>query len=148
MLTGRLSKAASHNGRARHYPSQAHEYHYQNVLIICKHTISSHCHNVDNVLTSRSFESGQGIKLKGVLQRFDGNTEIKSWVFDYQYLCKRKTKSEARRNAGVRHRFLIKKDELTQALAACDLDPSIVREGKERLFEERYYDQVFANAEP
>jgi len=67
---------------------------------------------------------------------------------DYQYLRKRQSKSEARRNAGVRHRFLIKKDELAQAVAACDLDPSVVREGKEKLFEERYYDQVFPNADP
>lgn len=48
----------------------------------------------------------------------------------------------------MRHRFLIKKEELAQAVAACDLDPSIVREGKERLFEERYYNQVFPNADP
>ena len=67
---------------------------------------------------------------------------------DYQYLRKRQSKGEARRHAGVRHRFLVKKDELAQAVAACDLDPSIVREGKERLFEERFYNQVFPNADP
>lgn len=67
---------------------------------------------------------------------------------DYQYLRKRQSKGEARRHAGVRHRFMIKKEELAQAVAACDLDPSIVRQGKERLFEERYYDQVFPNADP
>jgi hypothetical protein len=67
---------------------------------------------------------------------------------DYQYLRKRQSKGEARRHAGVRHRFLVKKEELAQAVAACDLDPSIVREGKERLFEERYYSQVFPSADP
>ena len=67
---------------------------------------------------------------------------------DYQYLRKRQSKSEARRHAGVRHRFFINKEELAQAVAACDLDPSIVREGKERLFEERFYNQVFPNADP
>ena len=67
---------------------------------------------------------------------------------DYQYLRKRQTKSEARRRAGVRHRFMIKKDELAQAVAACDFDPSIVREGKEQLFEKRFYGQVFPNADP
>ena len=67
---------------------------------------------------------------------------------DYQYLRKRQTKGEARRHAGVRHRFLVSKEELAQAVAACDLDPSIVRKGKERLFEERNYDQVFPNADP
>jgi hypothetical protein len=67
---------------------------------------------------------------------------------DYQYLRKRQTKSEARRHAGVRHRFLVSKEELAQAVAACDLDPALVREGKERLFEERNYDHVFPNADP
>jgi|ERR1017187_193054 hypothetical protein len=67
---------------------------------------------------------------------------------DYQYLRKRQSKSEARRHAGVRHRFLVSKEELAQAVAACDLDPALVREGKERLFEERNYDHVFPNADP
>lgn len=67
---------------------------------------------------------------------------------DYQYLRKRQTKGEARRNAGVRHRFFVSKEEVAQAVAACDLDPSVVREGKERLFEERLYNQVFPNADP
>lgn len=67
---------------------------------------------------------------------------------DYQYLRKRQTKGEARQNAGVRHRFYIKKEELAQAVAACDMDPSIVREGKEQLFEERFYAQVFPNSDP
>lgn len=67
---------------------------------------------------------------------------------DYQYLRKRQTKGEARREAGVRHRFLVSKEEIAQAVAACDLDPSIVRGGKERLFEERNYTQVFPNSDP
>ncbi|HUD49747.1 MAG TPA: AIPR family protein [Candidatus Baltobacteraceae bacterium] len=67
---------------------------------------------------------------------------------DYQYLRKRQSKGEARRHAGVRHRFLLKKEEVAQAVAACDLDPSIVRQGKEGLFEERYYGQVFPNTDP
>jgi hypothetical protein len=62
---------------------------------------------------------------------------------DYLYLRKRMTKGEAKRAAGVRHLRLVKKEEIAQAVAACDLDPSIVREGKERLFEERLYPQVF-----
>jgi hypothetical protein len=53
----------------------------------------------------------------------------------YLYLRKRMTKGEARRAAGARHLRLIKKEELAQAVAGCDLDPFIVREGKERLFE-------------
>ena len=66
----------------------------------------------------------------------------------YLYLRKRMTKNEARRAAGARHLRLIKKEELAQAVAACDLDPFIVREGKEGLFEERLYAHVFPNADP
>jgi len=66
----------------------------------------------------------------------------------YLYLRKRMTKGEARRAAGARHLRLIKKEELAQAVAGCDLDPFIVREGKERLFEERWYGQIFPTADP
>ena len=66
----------------------------------------------------------------------------------YLYLRKRMTKGEASRAAGVRHLRLIKKEELAQAVAACDLDPFIVREGKEGLFEERWYAQVFPTEDP
>ena len=48
----------------------------------------------------------------------------------YYYLRKRQSKREARRHAGVRRANFVKKEELAQAVAACDLDPSIVREGK------------------
>lgn len=67
---------------------------------------------------------------------------------DYQYLRKRQGKGEAKRNAGVKHRFFITKEELAQTVAACDLDPVIVREGKEGLFEERFYGDVFPNSDP
>ena len=65
----------------------------------------------------------------------------------YQYLRKRQSKGEARRSAGVRHRFLITKEELAQVIAACDLDPLVVREGKEKLFGESYYETVFPNSD-
>jgi hypothetical protein len=65
----------------------------------------------------------------------------------YWYVRKRQTKSEARRFAG-KHLRLIKKEELAQAVAACDLDPVLVREGKERLFEKRLYQQVFPTGDP
>lgn len=67
---------------------------------------------------------------------------------DYQYLRKRQSKGEARRTAGVKHRFIITKEELAQVVAACELDPLVVREGKEQLFEERYYGTVFPNSDP
>jgi hypothetical protein len=66
----------------------------------------------------------------------------------YLYLRKRMTKGEARRAAGARHLRLVKKEEVAQAVAACDLDPFVVREGKERLFEERWYGQIFPNGDP
>lgn len=66
----------------------------------------------------------------------------------YLYLRKRMTKGEAKRAAGVRHLRLVKKEEIAQAVAACDLDPFLVREGKEGLFEEGIYGQVFPNGDP
>jgi hypothetical protein len=67
---------------------------------------------------------------------------------NYYYIRKRETKGEARRRSGIRYAEFIKKDDLARAVAACELDPSIVREGKEQLFEERYYPQVFPNSDP
>ncbi|HEX9340498.1 MAG TPA: AIPR family protein [Thermoplasmata archaeon] len=61
----------------------------------------------------------------------------------YQYIRKRQTKSEARRAFGRHYHTQIRKDELAQAVAACELDPAIVRRGKEGLFEERYYGTIF-----
>jgi hypothetical protein len=66
----------------------------------------------------------------------------------YLYLRKRMTKGEARRASAGHHLRFIKKEELAQAVAACDLDPFIVREGKERLFEERWYSAIFPTADP
>lgn len=66
----------------------------------------------------------------------------------YQYLRKRQTKREARRSAMTRFRFLVKKDDLAQAVAACKFDPAVVRQGKEGLFEERYYSSIFSNLKP
>jgi hypothetical protein len=63
---------------------------------------------------------------------------------DYQYLRKRQTKREARRSAGKLHRFMIKKEDVAQAVAACAFDPQIVRRGREHLFEE-LYQEVFAS---
>jgi hypothetical protein len=67
---------------------------------------------------------------------------------NYCYVRKRQTKGEARRSAGVHNYRFIKKEELAQAVAACDLDPVVVREGKENLFDEQYYRHVFPTADP
>jgi hypothetical protein len=55
----------------------------------------------------------------------------------YAYLRKRQKKSEARKSAGKTF-FLITKEELAQAVAACEMDPLTVREGKNNLFGDHY----------
>ncbi len=67
---------------------------------------------------------------------------------NYLYLRKRTTKGEARRAAGAKFWRPVKKEEFAQAVAACELDPSIVRRGKEILFGEHYYKKVFPHTEP
>lgn len=62
---------------------------------------------------------------------------------DYQYLRKRQSKGEAKRQTGGIHRFQITKEELAQVSAACELDPMVLRLGKENLFGENYYNEVF-----
>jgi hypothetical protein len=66
----------------------------------------------------------------------------------YLYLRKRQTKGEARRHGGGKNYLLIKKEELAQAVAGCDLDPIIIRSGREKLFEEERYTTVFPNSDP
>jgi hypothetical protein len=61
----------------------------------------------------------------------------------YGYLRKREKKSEARRKSGGKRMIMIKKEDLAQAVAGCDLDPVIARSGKDNLFEEQYYKKVF-----
>jgi hypothetical protein len=68
--------------------------------------------------------------------------------FRYQYLRKRETKGEARRRAASKHKWMLSKEQLAQAVAGCTLEPAVLRLGKERLFEEALYDQVFPNSEP
>jgi len=65
----------------------------------------------------------------------------------YLYLRKRQTKGEARRDAGKQYQ-MISKEELAQAVAGCDLDPIIIRSGREKLFEEDRYTSVFPNSDP
>jgi AIPR protein len=61
----------------------------------------------------------------------------------YQYLRKRESKSEARRRADSQIDFQISKFELAQSVAGSEFDPAIVRQGKEALFDERYYRSIF-----
>jgi hypothetical protein len=68
--------------------------------------------------------------------------------YRYAYLRKRQAKSEARRFIG-QHYTMVTKEELAQAVAACELDPVVVRsEGKEGLFEEQYYAKIFPTSDP
>jgi hypothetical protein len=66
----------------------------------------------------------------------------------YLYLRKREKKGEAQALEGGKQFYVVKKDQFAQAVAGCDLDPVVVRSGKERLFEEEYYLQVFPNSDP
>lgn len=61
----------------------------------------------------------------------------------YHYLRKRQTKKEAKRLLGSQHWFWLKKEELAQVVAACELDPVTVRSGKEGLFKPPFYDSIF-----
>ncbi|MDZ7617682.1 MAG: AIPR family protein [Patescibacteria group bacterium] len=63
----------------------------------------------------------------------------------YIYLRKRQKKSEARKLGGKRF-FIIKKEELAQAIAACEMDPVTVREGKNELFG-THYQAVFPSTD-
>ncbi len=66
----------------------------------------------------------------------------------YWYVRKRQARREIRRAAGSKRYQFVTKEELAQAVAACEVDPAVVREGKEALFEERFYGAVFPTAEP
>jgi len=66
----------------------------------------------------------------------------------YIYLRKRQSKAEAKRLVGGNRFPVIRKEELAQAVAGCDLDPVVVRSGKEKLFEEELYNRVFPNSDP
>lgn len=61
----------------------------------------------------------------------------------YQYLRKRGRKSDARAASKVKPKFQIKKEELAQAIAACEEDPAVVYSAKENLFEDQVYGRLF-----
>jgi hypothetical protein len=63
--------------------------------------------------------------------------------YDYQYLRKRMKKSEAREKSGGKYVWMIQKEELAQAVAACLLDPAEIRRGKNHLFEDAIYNTIF-----
>ena len=66
----------------------------------------------------------------------------------YLYLRKRQSKEEARKIVGRGQFFVVAKEEFAQAVAGCDLDPAVIRSGREKLFTEERYAQVFPNSDP
>lgn len=66
----------------------------------------------------------------------------------YWYIRKRQTKGEAKRLASSQRYIMLRKEELAQAVAGCDLDPAVPRTQKDALFEERIYSKVFAATDP
>jgi hypothetical protein len=66
----------------------------------------------------------------------------------YWYVRKLQSKSEAAKEAGALHYYMIGKEDLAQAIAGCDLDPAIVREGKKKLFKTERYQQLFPTSDP
>jgi hypothetical protein len=65
----------------------------------------------------------------------------------YFYIRKRQTKREIKHQMGYKRSIIIKKEDLAQVVAGCDLDPVIARSGKDNLFEEQYYHLVFPNTD-
>lgn len=61
----------------------------------------------------------------------------------YHYLRKKMSKSEARSMMGGRYKWVIKKEDIARYVASCDLDPYILRLGKDRLFEDDLYPKIF-----
>ena len=66
---------------------------------------------------------------------------------DYLYIRKRQSKGEAKRSAPGKHYHVVRKEEIAQAVAACEMDPWWLRQGKEKLFEEDLYAKVFPNTD-
>jgi hypothetical protein len=115
-----------------------------------EHEGNSHCFEslVSQIVSATNWQNA--IRPSDLMSNDRRQIEIERQMrkLGYCYVRKRQTKGEARRAAGSQRLFLIRKDEIAQAVAACDLETSILREGKEGLFEERWYSRVFPNADP
>jgi len=66
----------------------------------------------------------------------------------YQYIRKKMTKAEAKTLFESQVFHQIEKREMAQAVGACLFDPAVVRRGKEGLFEDPYYNQIFNSHSP
>jgi hypothetical protein len=62
---------------------------------------------------------------------------------NYFYIRKRMNKSEVSKYGGDRYSFRINKEELARTMAAIKVDPYEIRLGKDRLFEDDIYSEIF-----
>lgn len=65
----------------------------------------------------------------------------------YFYSRKRQSKGEIRSQMRGQKSPIITKEELAQAVAGCELDPVVARSGKDNLFVEQLYGEVFPNTD-
>lgn len=63
----------------------------------------------------------------------------------YQYIRKKMSKGEAKRDLHSQVYFQIDKREMAQAVGATLFDPVVVRKGREGLFEDPYYKSIFSS---
>jgi hypothetical protein len=66
----------------------------------------------------------------------------------YLYIRKRQSKAEARVGSLGPKRWAVRKEEFAQAVAATEFEPWLVRQGRDRLFEEDWYGKVFPTDDP
>jgi hypothetical protein len=62
---------------------------------------------------------------------------------NYFYIRKRMNKSEVAKYGGDRYSFKVNKEELARTMAAIKVDPYEIRLGKDRLFEDDIYSEIF-----
>ncbi len=74
--------------------------------------------------------------------------ERKLRPLQYWYIRKRQSVEHAKGAGAAQRYWMIRKEELAQAVAACDLDPAVVRRGKENLFDDAIYTTIFPNSDP
>jgi hypothetical protein len=65
--------------------------------------------------------------------------------YRYQYLRKRQSKSEARRQTGSQILYQVRKEEMAQAVAGCNINSALPLKGVEILFEQ-YYRRIFSSS--
>jgi hypothetical protein len=63
---------------------------------------------------------------------------------NYSYIRKRRGNEEVGPMFKMSWRFTVSKEDVAKAVAACELDPVVVRSGKEQLFEGEHYKRIFS----